>query len=50
MKLLNDKLPDSLDDKQKENKVKNILKKMRANGIIELDNENKRWGNWVLKK
>ena len=50
IKLLNDKLPDSLDDKQKENKVKNILKKMRANGIIELDNENKRLGNWVLKK
>ncbi|MBK0347251.1 putative DNA binding domain-containing protein [Aerococcaceae bacterium zg-ZJ1578] len=50
MKLLSDKLPDSLDDKQKENKVKNIMKKMRTNEIIELDSGNKRLGNWVLKK
>lgn len=50
LKLLSDKLPDSLDDKQKENKVRNILKKMKTNGTIELNNKNKRLGNWVLKK
>lgn len=50
IKLLCDSLPDSLNDKQKENKVRNILKKMKAKGIIELNNDNKRLGNWVLKK
>ena len=50
IKLLKDKLPDTLDDKQKESKVRNLLKKLRAEGIITTDSDNKRLANWVLKK
>lgn len=38
------------DDKQKESKVRNLLKKLRAEGIITTDSDNKRLANWVLKK
>ena len=34
-KLLLDKLPNSLDDKQKKNKIKNLLQKLRTKGFIE---------------
>ena len=37
IKLLKDKLPDTLDDKQKESKVRNLLKKLRTEGIITTD-------------
>ena len=50
IKLLKDKLPDTLDDKQKESKVKNILQKMKKEGILELDSENKRLANWILSE
>ena len=50
IKLLKDKLPDSLDEKQKESKVRNLLKKMKKEGIITTDSENKRLANWVLVK
>lgn len=50
IKLLNDKLPNSLNNKQKEDRVKNILRRMRTNNIIELEHGNKRLGNWILKK
>ncbi len=48
--LLKDKLPDTLDDKQKESRVRNLLKKMKKDGIITTDSDNKRLANWVLVK
>lgn len=50
IKLLEDKLPDYLNDKQKESKVRNLLKKMKHEEIITTDSGNKRLANWVLKK
>jgi ATP-dependent DNA helicase RecG len=50
VKLIGDKLPDTLNEKQKTSKVKNILTAMRSKGIIEYSNENKRTGVWVLAK
>ena len=47
--LLIDKLPDSMDDKQKVAKIKNLLQKMKNEGIITTDSENKRLANWILK-
>lgn len=44
-KLLIDKLPDSLDDKQKKNKIKNLLQKLRTTGFIEPIGY-----DWVLSK
>ena len=49
IKLLEDKLPDYLNDKQKESKVRNLLKKMKNEEIITTDSGNKRLANWVLK-
>jgi ATP-dependent DNA helicase RecG len=48
--LLSDKLPDALDEKQKDSKVRNILKKMKKEGIIDTDSDNKSLGNLVLVK
>lgn len=50
IKLLEDKLPDYLNNKQKESKVRNLLKKMKNEEIITTDSCNKRLANWVLKK
>lgn len=47
-KVLFEKLPNVLDDKQKENKVRNLLTSMKREGIIRLDAENKQIANWVL--
>jgi len=44
-KLLLDKLPDSLDDKQKKNKIKNLLQKLRTGGFIETIGY-----DWILSK
>ncbi|MDQ1268292.1 MAG: ATP-dependent helicase RecG, partial [Campylobacterota bacterium] len=44
-KLLLDKLPDSLDDKQKKNKIKNLLQKLRTKGFIEPIGY-----DWILSK
>ncbi|MFA7084251.1 MAG: ATP-binding protein, partial [Arcobacteraceae bacterium] len=44
-KLLLDKLPDSLDDKQKKNRIKNLLQKLRISGFIETIGY-----EWVLSK
>lgn len=44
-KLLLDKLPDVLDDTQKENKVKNLLQAMRKEGLIEPDGK-----TWRMSK
>lgn len=50
IELLKDKLPDTLDDRQKESKVRNLLKKMKKEGLITTDSDNKRLANWVLDK
>jgi len=47
-KLLWDKLSDVLDDKQKDDKVRNMLSSMRRNGIIKRISSNRRTGVWVL--
>ena len=47
--LLFDKLPDSLDAKQKEAKIKYLLQKLKSEGIITTDSDNKRLANWILK-
>lgn len=44
-KLLLDKLPDVLDEKQKKNKIKNILQKLRTIGAIETVGY-----DWILSK
>ncbi|MEE0913478.1 MAG: ATP-binding protein [Ruminococcus sp.] len=46
--LLLDKLPDVLDDKQKENKIRNILYSMGKKGIIERDSPNTKTSKWQL--
>jgi ATP-dependent DNA helicase RecG len=47
-RLLWDKLPDILDNKQKESKIKNLLGALRKGGKIVTDNPNKRIANWGL--
>ena len=44
-KLLLDKLPDSLDNKQKKNKIKNLLQKLRIMGFIDPIGY-----DWILSK
>ena len=48
--LLRDKLPDTMDDKQKLVKVQNLLQSLRKDGVIVLDSDNQRTGNWILAK
>lgn len=50
IRLLNDKLPDTLDDKQKQSKVKNLLQTLKNENMITTDNPNKRLANWILVK
>lgn len=50
LKLLEDKLPDTMTGKQKEYKVKNLLQSLRTEGVIMLKDGNKRLGIWVLNK
>ena len=52
VKLLKDKLPDSLSDKQKSDKVKNLLQALKKSGKIEvrINKENKRISTWFLKE
>lgn len=50
IKLIAPKLSDVLDDKQKENKVRNLLSVMKTEGIIDTDSDNKRRANWILIK
>ena len=44
-----DKLPNALNDTQKENKIRNILSSMKKKEIIEPDSPNQQKSNWVLK-
>ena len=48
--LLMSKLPDVLDNKQKENKIKNLLYSMGKKGIIERDGPNQVTSKWQLTK
>ena len=48
--LLWDKLPEVMDDNQKESKVKNLLSRMRRMGIITTDSENQQKSSWILVK
>ena len=48
--LLWDKLPDALSDKQKGNKIRNLLYSLKRNQIIETDSDNQQKSNWVLRK
>ena len=50
VQLLNEKLSDSLSEKQKVAKIKYLLQKMKKEGIITTDTENKRLANWILTK
>ena len=47
--LLWNKLPDSLTDVQKENKIHNLLGALRRQGIIKKDSENQQHSSWILK-
>ncbi len=46
--LLMDKLPDNLDEKQKENKIRNLLYVLNKKGIIQCLNKNSINATWVL--
>lgn len=39
-----------MDDKQKLVKVQNLLQSLRKDGVIVLDSDNLRTGNWILAK
>lgn len=47
-KLLWDKLPDVLDEKQKTYRIDNLLRALQKATIIERDSANRRTGNWIL--
>ena len=47
-KLLWDKLPDVLNDKQKERRIALLLEQLRKQGVIKTDSTNKRNCNWIL--
>lgn len=46
--LLWDKLPEILEDKQKEAKIRNLLAALRKKEIIKTDSENHQKSNWIL--
>lgn len=50
IELLSNKLPDSMTEKQKEAKIKNLLNKMHKKNTITTDSDNKRKANWILVK
>lgn len=50
IQLLGEKLPDLLTEKQKVARIKYLLQKMKQEGIITTDSENKRLANWILVK
>ncbi len=49
IELLADKLPDTMDDKQKNSKVRNLLGSLKNEGRITTDSDNKRLANWILQ-
>ncbi|MCD8370055.1 MAG: transcriptional regulator, partial [Clostridiales bacterium] len=50
IKMLNNKLPDTMTEQQKISKVKNLLYSMKKDGIIITDSSNRRSANWILVK
>ena len=48
--LLWDKLPEIMEDKQKEDKIRNLLSSMRKKGIITTDSSNQQKSSWILTK
>ena len=46
--LLIDKLPDNLNEKQKENKIRNLLYSLKRKGVIQCLNKNSINSIWVL--
>lgn len=46
--LLWDKLPEILEDKQKEAKIRNLLAALRKKEVIKTDSENHQKSNWIL--
>lgn len=49
IELLADKLPDAMDEKQKNSKVRNLLGSLKNEGRITTDSDNKRLANWILQ-
>ena len=49
-KLLLDKLPDSMTEKQKKDKIRNLLAALRAAKVIKTDSPNRQTSNWILNK
>ena len=49
IELLADKLPDTMDEKQKNSKVRNLLSSLKNEGRITTDSDNKRLANWILQ-
>lgn len=43
-----DKLPDSLDEKQKENKIRNLLYSLNRKGIVQCLNKKSVNATWIL--
>ena len=48
--MLWEKLPDSLNERQKNDKVKNLLQFLKKTGIIVTESENKQTSYWILKE
>lgn len=48
--LLWDKLSDVLSDTQKERKILTLLTRLKPQGKIERDSENRKTSNWILKR
>ncbi len=48
--LLWDKLPEIMEEQQKEDKIKNLLASMRKQGIIVTDSSNQQTSSWILVK
>ena len=49
MKLLISKLPEVLDDKQKEYKIQYLIQSLKRDGVIQPDSDNKRRACWVFR-
>lgn len=47
--LLWDKLPEIMEDRQKEDKIRNLLSSMRKKDIITTDSRNQQRASWILK-
>ena len=50
VQLLNDRLSEALDDRQKGNRVRHFLATLQKNGLIERTTKNRRTGAWRLTK